>query len=137
MFVLAGAECRAHKHPHCCAAQTRNKIHYDAGAVLDCFVQVNSTMAPFCQAQVEFIKATRRRIDANPKRFFSEHDWREVLPNGSRRTPCTSQKLVDVSSFYVKPVAAFVPHLLLPNHMPCSVARIVRSRREWKLTAHM
>jgi len=75
-------------------------------------------VAPFCQAQVDFVKATRGKIDANPKRFFGDNDWREIRPKGGRNTPVASNKTIDVNSFNIKPIAAFVPHLLLPNHVP-------------------
>lgn len=74
---------------------------------------------PFGEAQATFIKNTRMLLDANAKSFLKGKDWRNLTPCGGRFVVGTlSASLLSAESFYVKPIAAFVPHLLLPNHTP-------------------
>ena len=80
---------------------------------------VSNSKKPFGEAQAAFIRQTRSALDANAKAFLKGKDWRSITPCGGRHVVGTlSPSLLAVDSFYVKPIAAFVPHLLLPNHTP-------------------
>ena len=71
---------------------------------------------PHGPAQEEFIRTTRSAIDANPKDFFKGKDWRHITPNAGRYS--ILKKQLDASSFCIKPVAAWVPHLIIPGFRP-------------------
>ena len=73
---------------------------------------------PFGKAQASFIRETRSSIDANAKSFFKGKDWRNITPCGGRFVGGLSSSPLPLESFYVKPIACFVPHHLLPNHTP-------------------
>lgn len=74
---------------------------------------------PFGTAQAMFIKETRASLDGNAKAFLKGKDWRNITPCGGRHLVGTlSSSPLSADSFYVKPIAAFVPHVLLPNHTP-------------------
>ena len=66
--------------------------------------------------QAAFIQATREKIDADSC-FFDRNDWRFIAPKEGRHIRLKDKKL-RVGSFYIKGVAAFVPHLILPDHVP-------------------
>jgi len=72
---------------------------------------------PHCQAQASFIKSVRSAIDSDAKKFLQDKDWRNVQPK-SPRHGLQTKKQFEVASFYVKPVACFVPHLIIPGHVP-------------------
>jgi len=72
---------------------------------------------PSCQGQVSFIKYVRRGMDADTKQFLRDKDWRNIQPK-SPRQGTSSNKLLEVKSFYLKHVACFVPHVLIPGHVP-------------------
>ena len=75
---------------------------------------------PFGPAQAAFIKETRASLDANAKGFLKGKDWRNIQPCGGRFVVGTiSASPLSVESFYIKAIAAFVPHVLIPNHTPC------------------
>ena len=80
----------------------------------------------YSAAQLRFIKKTRHQVDTDPT-FFDHHDWRSILPSGGRRSSLT--KAVSTESFYVKPLACWVPELLFENHVPacprCKSSRYV------------
>ena len=58
-------------------------------------------------------------MDSNAKSFLKGKDWRNIQPCGGRYVVGTiSASPLAVESFYIKPVAAFVPHILIPNHTP-------------------
>ena len=76
------------------------------------------TMAPpYCNAQAIFIKSVREAMDADAKKFLHDKDWRNILPKSARQGTA-SKKQLDVSSLYVKPVACFLPHAIIPGHIP-------------------
>ena len=66
-------------------------------------------------AQDAFIKRIHRAVDANPF-YFTKCDWKRINPTGGRFTTPTSK--ISVESFYVKPVACWVPHLIIQGHTP-------------------
>jgi hypothetical protein len=84
------------------------------------------------KAQDDFVKHIRALIDANPQHFFDDKDWRNLTIKGGRHVGLTNRKL-EAASFYVKPVAAWVPHLLIPGHVPscpkCEHARSVDTNK--------
>jgi hypothetical protein len=67
-------------------------------------------------AQDRFIKSIRSAID-HDHHYFDDKDWRNLTIKGGRHVGLANKKLI-TSDFYVKPVAAWVPHLLIPNHLP-------------------
>lgn len=73
----------------------------------------------FGQAQLDFITANRAEADKLREGHFEERDWRIVVPPGGRCRCAATKKKVSVDLFHVKPLAVFVPHLLLKNHVPC------------------
>lgn len=72
----------------------------------------------FGQPQLDFIKATRLEVDKKKEDYFKGRDWRNIIPTGGRYQGATTNKRLDTESFYVKPLAVFLPHLLLKNHVP-------------------
>jgi hypothetical protein len=75
-------------------------------------------MVKYGIAQSEHIRKTWAQIDANPKTFFSNKDWRNIIPNGGRYVSLNDNRKLHVASFDVKPIACWVPHLLIPNFIP-------------------
>ena len=59
---------------------------------------------PHCLAQAAFVKSVRSDMDANAKKFLLDKDWRKLLPKSARQGTA-SNKQIDVTSFYVKPIA--------------------------------
>ena len=49
--------------------------------------------------------------------FFDSHNWQNIEPPGGRNSSLTKSTYTD--RFYVRPIAAWIPHLLIPNHVPC------------------
>jgi hypothetical protein len=89
---------------------------------------------PYCQSQRDFIERTRDAI-INEDDFFSRHDLRMITPNTGKY--CSLTKSVYAENFYVRPIAAWVPHLLLPNFVPtcphCKSNRFVSpSKARWQ-----
>jgi sentrin-specific protease 1 len=86
------------------------------------------TTMKYGKAQADFIRFTRESIDADQNHFFDDKDWRNLTIKGGRYVGLNNRK-IELSSFDVKPVAAWVPHLLIPNHVPscpnCEHARSV------------
>ena len=70
--------------------------------------------SPYCPAQAAFIKSVRAAMDADPKKFLREKDWRNIQP----KSPRHGKQQLDVQSFYLKPVACFAPHAIIPGHVP-------------------
>jgi len=56
-------------------------------------------------------------MDADPKKFLREKDWKNIEPK-SQRDGLTSKQQPDAQLFYLKPVASFDPHAIIPGHMP-------------------
>ena len=71
--------------------------------------------AKYSCAQDRFIRRTRLEIDSNPN-YFDVHDWRRLHPKGGRNA--SLKRPVSLESFYVKPVASWVPDKLFENHVP-------------------
>ena len=72
------------------------------------------------EAQWRFVLKIRGKINNDAKGFFLSNDWKCITPSsGGRFDSNILSKQTTVESFYVKPVAAWVPHLLVPNHIPC------------------
>jgi hypothetical protein len=75
---------------------------------------------PLSEPQWRFVLKTRSAIKNDPRQFFKSHDWRCIVPtNGGRFDSTILSKPSTVEDFYVKAIAAWVPHLLVPNHIPC------------------
>ena len=87
-----------------------------------------SSKVNYGKAQADFIKLIRQSIDEKEEHFFHDKDWRMLTVKGGRYIGLGSKKM-EVTSFYVKPVAAWVPHLLIPGYVPscpnCKVPRWV------------
>ena len=80
--------------------------------------------------QREFIEATRAKIDAETD-FFYHRDWRNVTPNTGKF--CSLTKSVLSENFYIRPLACWVPHKLLPDFVPscpyCRKSDLVNPQR--------
>jgi len=79
----------------------------------------NKGKSKFCygSAQHDFIKSVRTSVLAEGAAFFKKKDWKRIGP--TTNTPLTLTELkICADSFYIKDVAMWVPHLLLPNHIP-------------------
>ena len=72
--------------------------------------------------QLAFIKQTREAVKANPTAFFAQNNWRDITPKGGRFDSSlldpSSTRSWEVDDFYVKSIAMWVPHLLVPTHTP-------------------
>lgn len=71
---------------------------------------------PCPTSQREFVERIRAAVLAND-RFFDSHNWQNIEPTGGRNSSLTKGTHAD--RFYVKPIACWIPHLLIPNHVPC------------------
>jgi hypothetical protein len=76
----------------------------------------------FSAAQWSFIKKVRASVDSNAKAYFLEHNWRNITPAGGRfdsgLLDPSNRKTTTAEAFYIKAVACWVPHKLIPNHVP-------------------
>ena len=76
--------------------------------------------APYGDAQARFIATVRSEIDSNPKAFFGNKDWSWITSPGG--VNCNLHGVEDSSlyadTFYVKDLAVWIPHLLIPNFRP-------------------
>jgi hypothetical protein len=76
----------------------------------------------FGEAQWSFVKKVRSNIDKDAKSYFATNNWRNIAPVGGRSDSglldpaCKRTTKPDI--FYVKAVASWVPHKLIPNHIP-------------------
>jgi hypothetical protein len=72
--------------------------------------------------QAAFIAKVRDAVKSNPKSFFASNNWRDVTPTKGRYDSSlidpNSGSTCDVDDFYVKSIAVWVPHLLIPAHTP-------------------
>ena len=73
---------------------------------------------PYGAAQETFIMKTRAQIDSLGIAYFTTRDWTSIMPPNSRNIALSSTAKVPAHSFYVKPIAAWVPHLILPHFTP-------------------
>ncbi|CAB9531613.1 hypothetical protein SEMRO_3737_G350730.1 [Seminavis robusta] len=74
------------------------------------------------QAQADWIKKVHFEVEAKGASFFKAgigRDWSQIAPHGGRNT-CLNQRdpIVLASTMYVRPVACWIPHLLIPSHLP-------------------
>jgi hypothetical protein len=82
--------------------------------------QANRRVA-YGDAQKRHIRETREIILQEKERFFTRHDWTRITPDvqGRRNTCLNNDNLSMVAEqFYIKAIAAWVPHWILPNHVP-------------------
>lgn len=80
--------------------------------------QETTNMAtPCCQAQACFVKSVGAALDADLKKFLHDKDWRNIQPKSACHG-VASKKQINVESFCVKVVACFVPHAMIPGHLP-------------------
>jgi hypothetical protein len=70
---------------------------------------------PYPVAQREFIEKIRAQVDGDDQ-FFHSRDWRCINPPGGRY--CSLMKSVYADSFYVRPVAVWLPDRLIPGFTP-------------------
>ena len=70
---------------------------------------------PYPPVQRQFIERIRGRIDSEEK-FFYSHDWRNINPSTGKYS--SLMKSIQADSFYIRPMAVWVPHLLIPNFVP-------------------
>ena len=70
---------------------------------------------PYCGAHCRCIERLRAQIDGDDK-FFYSNDWRCITPQGGKH--CSLMKPVYVDSFYVRPMAVWLPERLLPDFVP-------------------
>lgn len=88
-------------------------------------------------AQWEFVKKVRGAIKKDHVGFFSQHDWKNIVPDSgsydSHLLNKGNKSTKKVDDFYVKPMASFVPHLLITNHVPtcprCETKDFVHTQR--------
>ena len=78
------------------------------------------TRAKVCygKAQHDFITSDRTAVTEEGAAYFKKKDWKQIGPNIHTSLALTDLKIC-AESFYVKDVAVWVPHLLLPNHVTC------------------
>jgi len=84
-------------------------------------------------AQAAFVTATRDLVEANPRKFFTTNDWRRVPL--SPVTASTAKK-TSVDAFYVKDLAVWLPHLIIPGCIPtcakcCTKSGVDPARYRW------
>lgn len=78
-----------------------------------------STRKAYGDAQAKFIQATRDKINTDAD-FFKGKDWRRIMPTGGTNSTLSHIKECSlyVESFYVKDLAVWVPHLIVPGFRP-------------------
>ena len=73
-------------------------------------------------AQKAFIDKVRGKITRDPRGYFKQQNWRNIEPSGGKYDSdvlnAKSKKTTTVEAFYVRPLACWVPHLLIENHVP-------------------
>ena len=89
---------------------------------------------PYPIIQREFIEKIRAQIDMEANYFYSR-DWRCINPPNGKYS--SLQKSVFAESFYVRPVAVWLPDRLLPNFTPtcphCKSKKFVNvNRARWQ-----
>jgi len=75
-------------------------------------------LSSYGNAQHEFVKRVRDAIAAEGRACFKKKDWTCIAPSGGMNSCLTTDMTCHVETFYVKPVAVWIPHLLLPNFVP-------------------
>ena len=84
---------------------------------------MTSTQPPqLSAAQWTFVKKVRASIDSNAKAYFEKHNWKNISPIGGRNDSGlldpSSKRTTKADRFYVKAIACWIPHKLIPNHVP-------------------
>jgi len=69
-------------------------------------------------AQVSFIRDARRGIDEQGSLFFAAREWSNICFGFSRHSSLVQPKKMSPEHFYCKPIAAWVPHLIIPSFVP-------------------
>ena len=98
----------------------------------------NTTTNKYGRAQDQFIKAVCNEVDVHGAKCFHDKDWRAIAPanSGGRSSSLASPAKSSADSYYIKPLALWVPHLLF-NHMPTcpphceSCQRIQIEKPDW------
>ena len=76
-------------------------------------------MAPrYGAAQSQFIKDVRTAIDLKQHKYFHQADWRNATPPGGKHIGLNTEKKIETESHCIKPICSWVPHLLIPHHVP-------------------
>ena len=70
---------------------------------------------PYSISQRSFIERTRAKVDGDVN-FFYNHNWRCVMPPHGKFS--SLMKAVYADSFYIRPIAVWVPDRLIPNFVP-------------------
>ena len=70
---------------------------------------------PYSVSQRLFIEKIRAQVDADPN-FFHANNWRCVNPPHGKYS--SLMKAVSAETFYVRPVAIWLPERLIPNFVP-------------------
>ena len=68
-------------------------------------------------AQTAFIRRIWEEVSLDTN-YFVGKDWRNIAPKGGRYSLPKSNKQQHTYSYYVKPLAVFIPHLLIKDHVP-------------------
>lgn len=79
------------------------------------------TKPPYGPAQAAFIKATREGVLAQGVAFFKGKDWTRLSPKKVGTNACLNSNtgsLLTDDTFYIKDIACWVPHLLIPDFIP-------------------
>lgn len=74
----------------------------------------------FGAEQWAFITKIRGAVKNDPKAFFADHNWRNITPFGGTNdsTLFSLKTQTTVDAFLVRPIACWVPHMLIANHVP-------------------
>jgi hypothetical protein len=85
-------------------------------------VEANRQPKQLGDAQWRFVQKVRGAIMKDHIGFFNDHDWKNILPSSgsydSHLLNKGNKNTRSVHCFYVKPLAVWVPHLLIQNHIP-------------------
>ena len=82
-------------------------------------LQIKARKVPYGPSQEAFIQKTRQTVEAMGVRFFDRKDWTRITPSGGQNTCLNGSDLsMYAETFYVKPLAVWIPHLLVPFFLP-------------------
>ena len=80
------------------------------------------TSKQYGSAQLSFIRKTRKAIDNDAKSFFACNNWRNITPNTGKNDSGildpSSKRTCKAELFYIKAIASWIPHKLIPGHVP-------------------
>ena len=96
-------------------------------------------MVKLSRAQYVFVEKVRGSVEVRKEKYFDDKDWMNIAPATVGVNHSSNQK-ISVQSYYVRPVAVWVPHLLVKNHMPscpkcrcCTNVRVkANTKGEWE-----